>query len=77
MNDFAIASKIIMEAYEDQLRESLQWYNQPFFDGTHGPPDPRPFLGPPVPEWVPEGACGSIFCKCCNATRKFWDNHCC
>lgn len=66
---------VIRATYEPMLREMQRDLNRTlFWDGTYGPPDPRPFLGPPEP---PDTVCGDMGCRCCAKWREERDDHCC
>lgn len=71
---FQSAMSVILEDYKDELRRQINatywWMN----DGVHGPPDPRPFLGPPEPV---DTVCGDIACRCCAHWRDQWEEHYC
>lgn len=72
MQSFADA---LRAEYEPLLRDILRdTHRQLFWDGTYGPPDPRPFYGPPEP---PDTVCGDISCRCCAEWREQRDAHDC
>lgn len=72
---FQTAAEAIMAEYAEGLKRQIE--TPLFWDRAFGPPDKRPIYGPDAPRWMPDGACGYIDCRCCNAWADNWDEHYC